>query len=191
MHYHFSGSLRPFIGTLRPLLITAIWLVMPIVVYSYQHFIVKGAARRLFLAPLNDREQFHQPSRSRLGKLRYGLDTLIVHPWSVILVGPALDGLFWLILKGSEGRQAMIRSKKQLVISTLVVAYWYLFIGAVNWKLTKWSYFVVAATIIVGAMHELWTKGLTSYGMLQYIVLFVNLWMITFTFNALRRSSRR
>lgn len=191
MHYYFSGGLSPFIGTLRPQLINVAWFVMPILVYTYQHFIVKGAARRLFLAPLNDRGQLQQPSRSPVSKLRHGLDTLIAHPWSVILVGPVFDGLFWLGLKASEGREATIRSKKRLVINTIVVLYWYLFIGAVRWKVTRWLFFVSVAAIVFGAMHDLWTEGLSSYGFVHYVVLFVNLWMVTFTMDRLRRDKQR
>jgi multidrug transporter EmrE-like cation transporter len=190
MHGWFSGALKPYIGQARSRSVTVMWFVMPLIVYFHQHVIMKGSARRLFLEPLNDRGQLDRPSESWTGGLRRRVDVLVVAPWSVILAGPVLDCLFWLILKGSEGTQTTIHSKEQLIVATLTVSYWYLFIGTKQCKLTTWYYFFVTMVFFAAALHKLTTSGLTAYGLLPYLALFFNIWCFTWAVKHLRQDRK-
>jgi hypothetical protein len=131
-HYYISGALEPYNGTIRPRIVTAALLIMPVMVYSYQSVIVKRAAERLFLEPLNDRGQLQQPFKSLPRRILHCIDTVIVAYWSVILFGPTLDGLFWLILKGSEGKNSIIPSKIDLFLRLNIVVQAYLCIWSID-----------------------------------------------------------
>jgi hypothetical protein len=195
MHGLISGALKPYVGTLRPRVVKVTLFIMPLVVYLYQRIIMEGAAKRLFLEPLNDRGQLDRSSRSWTRRSRRRIDAAIVASWSVILVGPVIDVIFWLILKGSEGRHATY-SKSKLLIAVTYMSYWYLFIGTVGTngrgaKMAKWYYFVVVMLLFAGALHDLITLGLRRQVMLDYFSLFLNLFFFTWTIKVLRRDKRR
>lgn len=195
-HGYISGALKPYIGSLRPRLVTTTWFILPIIVYLYQNFIMKEAAKRLFLEPLNDRGQSERPSKSWTRSFRRRLDTVIVAPWSVILVGPILDGLFWLGLKCSEGKHSTIYSKLKLLIALTYLSYWYLFIGTVGtkgWgaKIAGWYFLFVMMLLFIGAAHDLVIRGLTTGVLTQYLALFLNLLIFTWTIKTLRKDKKR
>lgn len=189
-HWFFSRALRPYIGTARPVAVTVAWFVIPVVVYLYQNVVLKAAAKRLFLEPLNDRGRLHTQATSWTKDLQRRMDTTIVAPWSVVLFGPVLDGMFWLALKGSEGTQSSIESKQRLLISTIFVSYWYFYIGANDRKIVTWYYLISFSIVIADSLYKLVTVGLTVYGMIPYCVLLINIWIFKTTVDAMWRSRR-
>lgn len=191
MHWHLNSSLRPYIGTLRPYLITVAWFLIPLLVYLYQNVIMKGAATRVFLAPLNDRGQLGQPSATWAMKIRHCVDAAIVAPVSITLFGPVLDSLFWLAIKMSEGDQSTIRSKKSLAISTLTISYWYLTFMSNGWKFTTWYYFFAKTVIVAAIVHTVITEGPTAYGLVTYVALLFNIWVFQWTVRRMRKDKQR
>jgi hypothetical protein len=77
--------------------------VMPAIVYGYQIIIVGGAARRLFLEPLKDRGRLSTISSSWKRGFEHYRDTILIHPWAVLLSGLVFEAIFWSLVKGSEG----------------------------------------------------------------------------------------
>lgn len=189
-HWYFSIVLKPYIGTIRPVAITAAWFIIPVAVYLYQNVVLKAAAKRLFLEPLNDRGQLDTQSTSWKKYLQRRIDAVIVAPWSVILVGPALDGVFWLVLKGSEGTHSTIKSKQQLMVLTIVIFYWYLRIASSDGRLVTWCSFIIFAVIFANSLHGLIKAGLTAFGLLPYCALFFNMWMFKVVVGRMWRSRR-
>jgi hypothetical protein len=193
-HALISGALKPYIGTLRPRVVNAAYVIMPATVYLYQTFIVDGAAKRLFLEPLNDRGQLQQISRSWTRSFRRRIDTAMTAHWAVILFGPVLDGLFWLMLKGSEGKDAAY-SKLKLFVAITYMAHWYLLIGTLGTrglgvKIAEWYYVVVVLVILGSAAHDLITSGLGRYGLMNYLILIVNLWGCTYSIKSISRGKK-
>jgi hypothetical protein len=167
---------------------------MPATVYMYQNFIVNAAAKRLFLEPLNDRGQLEQMARSWARSFRRIMDTAITAHWGVILFGPVLDGCFWLALKGSEGKDAAY-SKLKLFVALTYMAHWYLLIGTLGTrglgaKIAEWYYIAVVLVIIGSAAYDIVTSGLGRYGLMNYLVLIVNLWGCTYSIKSLSRGKR-
>ena len=191
MHWHLNSSLRPYIGTLRPYLITVAWFLIPLLVYLYQNVIMKGAATRVFLAPLNDRGQLGQPSATWAMKIRHCVDAAIVAPVSITLFGPVLDSLFWLAIKLSEGDQCTIRSKKSLAISTLTISYWYLTFMSNGWKFTTWYYFFAKTVTVAAIVYTVITEGPTAYGLVTYVALLFNIWVFQWTVRRMRKDKQR
>jgi hypothetical protein len=193
-HSHISSALRPYLGTLRPVFVTAAWFLMPLTVYLYQENIVKAVAKRLFLEPLNDRGQQGLPSSSWTRRFRRRIDAAIVSSWSVILVGPIIDGLFFLTLKMSEGENFVIYSKFNLISAVTNVSYWYCYIG--NWgnkssgRSLTWLFWTSQALLCAAAAYNLVFFGLTAYLFEQCIVIFVNIFGIPWVSNYLLRTLR-
>jgi hypothetical protein len=93
-------------------------------VHLFQSVMLQQPARRLFLEPLNDRGQPSWPSRFGTRNLRRRIDSAMDAHWSII--GPALDGLFWIVLKGSGGKRSAVELKFHLLATLAMVAQWYL-----------------------------------------------------------------
>lgn len=193
-HALSSGALKPYIGTLRPRLVNAAYVVMPATVYMYQNFIVNSAAKRLFLEPLNDRGQLEQTSRSWARSSRRIVDKAITAHWGIVLFGPVLDGFFWLVLKGSEGKNAAY-SKLKLFVAVTYMAHWYLLIGTLGTRglgarIAERYYIAVVLVILGSAAHDIITSGLGRYGLMNYLVLIFNLWGCTYSIKSLSRGKR-
>ncbi|KAH5429435.1 hypothetical protein HBI32_070870 [Parastagonospora nodorum] len=196
-HSYISSGLRPYIGTLRPKLDTLAWFIMPLLVYLYQKKIVKRAAKQLFLEPLNDRGQQNLAiSGSWTRRIRRQIDAAIVSYWSIILVGPIIDGLFFLALKGSEGKNCVIRSKLNLLVAVTYVSYWYLlvgFSGTKGWgrKFTGWYFYVLVALLCASATHDLVVLGPTTNVLTKYAVLCLNMFGVVWISRYLGKGERR
>jgi hypothetical protein len=159
-------ALEPYIGTIRPPLANAAWVIIPLVVYLYQRFILQQSAERLFLEPLNDSGQPSWPFKLGTRNLRRRIDAAMVAHWSVMLFGPALDGLFWIILKGSEGNRSTVHSKLHLLVRLTIIAQWYLAFGTRdpnNWmgRNEKWLFYCILVFFFAGVTYELYADGLT------------------------------
>jgi hypothetical protein len=189
-HQWLTSGLKPFTGTLRPRIISTAWFIIPLIVFLYQSIVVKAAAGRLLLDPLNDRGQLGQPSRSWRTSLRHRADALITAPWAVNSFGLVLESLFWLVLKGSEGMHAAVASKERLVISLVFVSYWYLYMCVDNVRVVMLCYFFMITVFTTKFLHDIDTVGLSATGVSDYISLFLNVWLFTWSIRELRKCSK-
>jgi hypothetical protein len=121
----------PYTGSIRSDFIITAWFIMPLVVYLYQSVILQHVAKRRFLEPLSHRGQLSWPFRFGERNLRHRIDAALVAHWHIMLFGPVLDGLFWIILAGSGGMtfKGTFLSRFQLLLTLLMVAQWYLSLG--------------------------------------------------------------
>jgi hypothetical protein len=165
-HLGMMDALEPYIGTIRPRLIMAAWFIIPLVVYLYQSVVLQQAAKRLLLESINDRGHRSSSLRSQARSFRRRMDATMVAHWPAILFGPALDGLFWIIVKSSEGHGFTIRSKAVLFYQILVIVTWYLMFG--TRKEGEWTVKVILWLCkglwmfwLAIMMYNLFTFGLT------------------------------
>jgi hypothetical protein len=152
------------------------------VVYLYQSVILQQTARRLFLEPLNDRGQPSWPFRFGTRNLRRRIDFAMVAHWSIMLFGPALDGLFWIVLKGSEGRRSAVNFKFHLVATLAMVAQWYLALGTRDPNVflgrgTRRLRNCVMMLCIAAVTYEWYTNGLTWNVYVRYFELYLQFFM--------------
>jgi hypothetical protein len=184
-HQWFTSGLEPFTGTLRPRIISTARFVVPLMVFLYQSIVVKAAARRLLLDPLNDRGQLGQRPRSWRTNLRHRADALIAAPWAVNSFGLILESLFWLALKGSEGSHAAVADKERLIISLVLVSYWYLYMCVDNVRVMTVYYFCTIVSLNIGFLHDIVTVGLSDC-----ISFFLNMWLFTWSIRKLQKCSK-
>jgi hypothetical protein len=173
-HLAMMTSLEPYIGTIRPRLNMAAWFIIPLVVYLYQSVVLQQAAKRLLLNSINDRGHRSSSLSSRARRFRRRIDAAMVAHWPAILFGPALDGLFWIILKGSEGHGSTIRSKAVLFFQISVIAQWYLVFGTREkgeWtaKVIPWSSKGLKIFWLASMMYNLLTFGLTWFVFMDFL----------------------
>jgi hypothetical protein len=164
--------------------------MIPLMVFLYQSIVVKAAAGRLLLDPLNDRGQLGQRSRSWRTNLRHRADALITAPWAVNSFGLVLESLFWLALKGSEGTHAAVASKERLIISLVLISYWYLYMCVDNVRVVTRFYYCTIGALIEGFLYDVVTVGLSAIGVSGYISLFLNVWLFTWSIKQLRTCSK-
>jgi hypothetical protein len=181
-HYSIWTGLAPYIGEIRPLLIKAACFIIPLVVYLYQSVILQQTARRLFLEPLNDRGQPSWPFRFGTRNLRRRIDFAMVAHWSIMLFGPALDGLFWIVLKGSEGKRSAVEFKFHLLATLAIVAQWYLALGTRDPNVflgrgTRRLKICVMMLCFAGVSYDLYTNGPTWDVFLRYFELYLQVIM--------------
>jgi hypothetical protein len=141
------------------------WFVIPLIVFLHQSIVVKGAAGRLLLDPLNDRGQLGQPSRSWRTGLRHRVDSFITARLAVNFFGIVLEILFWLVLKGSEGTHATVGSETQLGFSYHFVVHWwrlYMIVGTV--RVIEMSHYFMASVSIAGSLFDVVTQRPGSIG---------------------------
>jgi hypothetical protein len=189
-HQWLTNGLKPFIGTLRPRIISTAWFMIPLMVFLYQSIVVKAAAGRLLLDPLNDRGQLGQRSRSWRTSLRHRADALITAPWAVNSFGLVLESLFWLALKGSEGTHAAVASEQRLIISLVLVSYWYVYMCVDNVRIVTRVYYCAIGALIEGFLYDVVTMGLSAIGVSEYMSLFLNVWLFTWSIKKLRTCSK-
>jgi hypothetical protein len=178
-HFIMMIALAPYIGTIRPRLIKAAWFIIPLVVYLYQSVVLQQAAKRLLLESINDRGYRGSSLRSRARSFRRRMDATMVANWPVILFGPTLEGLFWIIVKGSEGHGSTIRSKVVWLYQILALVQLYLVLGTREegeWtaKVAPWLYKGLTMFWLAMLMHYLFTFGLTwgvSWDFLEIVFL--------------------
>jgi hypothetical protein len=182
-HRWFIRGLEPFTGTLRPRIISTAWFMIPLIVFLYQSIVVKAAVGRLLLDPLNDRGQLGQRSRSRRTSLRHRADALITAPWAINSFGLVLESLFWLALKGSEGTHAAVASKERLIISLVLISYWYVYLCVGNVRVVTLYYYCM---IVILTRECLFHDVTVS----SYISLFLNAWLFTWSILKLRAHSK-
>jgi hypothetical protein len=179
-HYSIWTALAPYVGEVRPRFIMATCVIMPLVVYLYQSVILQQAARRLFLEPLNDRGPPSSPYRFGTRNLRRRIDSAMVANWSVMLFGPALDGLFWLVLKGSEGKRSTVKYKFHLLATLAMVVQWYLVLGTRDpdvflGRRTQRLKICIMILCLAGLSYDLYTDGLTLDVCSRYFELYLQI----------------
>jgi len=115
---------------LEPLYVVfAVTFILPLLVCLYQSIILRQAAKRLFLEPLNDRGLLIRPFGPWKWQLLRLIDAMMTAHWTVLLVGPALDGLFWCILLGLERSSVDFSFKLELPLQITIIAHWYIALG--------------------------------------------------------------
>jgi hypothetical protein len=182
-HQWFTIGLEPFTGTLRPRIISTAWFMIPLIVFLYQSIVVKAAVGRILLDPLNDRGQLER-SRSWRTNLRHRADALITAPWAVNSSGLMLESLFWLALKGSEGSHAAVASKKRLIISLVLVSYWYVYFCVGNVRIMTLYYYCTILILTGELLHRYVTVS-------DYMLLFLDQWLFGWSFLKLQAYSKR
>jgi hypothetical protein len=172
----------PYTGSIRPSLVRTAWFIMPIVVYLYQSVIVQHVAKRRFLEPLNYRGQQSWPSRFGTNNLRRRIDSAMVAHWSIMLFGPVLDGLFWIVLTGSEGNRSVKYFQFQLLVALPIVAQWYLTLGTkdpnfIRGRGTRRFYICIMVLCLAGVTHDACTStnGLTEAIVARYFEVFLQI----------------
>jgi hypothetical protein len=156
--------------------------MIPLIVFLYQNIVVKAAAGRLLLDPLNDRGQLER-SRSWRTNLRHRADALITAPWAVNSFGLVLESLFWLMLKGSEGTHAAIASGERLIISLVLISYWYVYLCVGNVRVVTLYYYCTIVIFTGEFLHR-------DVSVSDYISLFLNVWLFTWSIRKLRAYSK-
>jgi hypothetical protein len=157
--------------------------MIPLIVFLYQSIVVKAAVGRILLDPLNDRGQLER-SRSWRTNLRHRADALITAPWAVNSFGLVLESLFWLALKGSEGSHAAVASKKRLIISLVLVSYWYVYFCVGNVRIMTLYYYCTILILTGERLHRYVTVS-------DYMLLFLDQWLFGWSFLKLQAYSKR
>jgi hypothetical protein len=189
-HGWFASGLAPFTGPLRPRIINTARFTIPLLVIVYQSIVVQAAAGRLALDPLHDRGPLGPRSRAWRTGLRHRADALITAPWAVYSCGLVLESLFWLALKGSEGSRAAVASKVQLVISLVLVSYWYLYMCVDNVRVMTLYYYCTITSLTMRYMNDDVIVGRSARGVSGYISWFLDVILFTWSIRKLRARSR-
>jgi len=99
-----------------------------------------------------------------------------------MLFGPALDGLFWIVLKGSEGKYSVVEFKFHLLATLAMVAQWYLALGTKDPRVflgraTRWLKICIMIFCFAGVSYDFYTNGLTWDVCLRYFELYLQVVM--------------
>lgn len=191
--------MKPYTSPVQPRIATTALFLVPLIVYLHQRIILLRAAHHLFFEPLHDRGMLGQPLRAQTRRIRRFLDTALVTHWSVVLFGLVLECLFWLGLKCSEGKDAMVYSKFRLAFRLLMVVQWYMIVGARSLnnkgaKIASVLFFAIVALNLVDATRDLKRFGLTPRVVARYrsIATDVLIWYgSVHVYVALRKNSSR
>jgi hypothetical protein len=175
-HYSISTAVKPFTDENRRIIIGAAWFIVPSVVFLYQAIILQYLAKRRFLKPLNDRGQPSWPSRFVTRNIRRRMESAMVAHWYIMLFGPILDGLFWIILIGSEGKRSVDHLNFPLLASIVMIMQWYFGLGTSDPSIVlgtaaKRIYFVIIMLCFVGLVYDVYTKGFTRDVYVRYVEL--------------------
>jgi hypothetical protein len=176
------GAVAPYTGSIRLSFVRTACFIMPLVVYLYQSVFLQHVAKRRFLEPLNYRGQQGWPSRFGTKNLRRRIDSAMVAHWSIMLFGPVLDGLFWIVLRGSEGNNSVKYFQFQLLVALPIVAQWYLTLGTrdpnfIRGKSTQRFYVCITVLCLAGITYEACTSptGLTGVIVVRYSEVFMQI----------------
>jgi hypothetical protein len=148
--------------------------------YLYQSIILQQAAKRLFLEPINYRGQPNWPSGFGSRNLRRRIDSVMVGHWPIMLFGPALNSLFWIILAVSEGRDSQKYLKFQLLIALPIIAQWYVALGTSDRSVVmgrgiRWFYICVIILCFVGVLYDAYRDGLKEDVLMRYRELYLTI----------------
>jgi hypothetical protein len=172
------GASGPYTDVVRPHLVIAACFIMPLVVHLYQSIILQQAAKRLFLEPINYRGQPNWPSGFGSRNLRRRIDSVMVGHWPIMLFGPALNSLFWIILAVSEGRDSQKYLKFQLLIALPIIAQWYVALGTSDRSVVKgrgirWFYICIIILCFVGVLYDAYKDGPNEKVLIRYWELYL------------------
>ncbi|KAF7675969.1 hypothetical protein GT037_005474 [Alternaria burnsii] len=170
----------PYTGNTRLILIIPAWFIMPLVVYLYQSVILQHVAKRRFLEPLSYRGQPSWPFRFGERNLRHRIYAALVAHWHIMLFGPVLDGLFWIILvrSGRMTFKGTFLSRFQLLLTLLMVAQWYLSLGTEDPKVVlgrdaQRFYIFLMVVGFARLVYDACTNGPKWDVFLQYVEIFL------------------
>lgn len=159
----YSTKVPPFTGNIRPSFVA--WFIMPLVVYLYQNVILQHVAKRRLLEPLNYRGQPSWPFGSGERNIRHRIESAMVAHWHIILFGPVLDGLFWIILAGFVRHSPKYFGFK-LLVTIVMVTRWYVCLGTedpnvVSGRHARRFYFLIIVLCFATLVYEWHITGST------------------------------